>query len=419
MKDKYPSVKQLAAEAKIDSDEALIRLWYAGFEEITTASDRIGDKDLKRAKKILGIATADEFRSFQYWQSLLGLSVKELELLMKQLSIPFNPEAKKLPRGAVSRLKKEAHIRNSSAYILSKEEGKELKHISISVSHDIERIPLDDSPTLKWSIIGHKYQLNLLNYDQVLGVHNALVSDFFETKDPIIPSGCRNRNLLESALFRPQTSNGGELKYPTVEMAAGALLHSLIHNHPFHNGNKRTALVSMLVFLDMNDFLLTCNEDELYKLVLQVALHRVVSDKCKDLCDREVLAVASWLAANSRAIERGNRPIEFRKLRHILNSHGCDIQLTGKGGSKINISRIIIKKNGFWGTAKEVTLHTQIYYGGEGKEMRRDAINKVRIDLELDEKHGIDAKAFYENAATSVDDFIVTYSKTLNRLAKL
>src|SRR5258708_1626270 len=74
----------------------------------------------------------------------------------------------------------------------------------------------------------------------VLVIHNQLVRDFAESGDPIDPPGIRDRGeLLESALSRPQTSIGTTLKYPTIEMAAAALLHALVHNHPFHNGNKR------------------------------------------------------------------------------------------------------------------------------------------------------------------------------------
>jgi len=418
MKNKRPSIKQLAAEAKIDSEEALIRLWYAGFIDLTVVSDRISGHDLIRAKKVLGIASSIELISFQYWKLHFDLDDKEFGMLLRQLSISINQKAEKLPKGAVAKLKKESRKRANPEYIIDQTQGKEVKQISLSKNIDKDESYSGSSFEPKWDIIGHQHQLRWLSYDEVLKIHEALVNDFSETHDPIIPAGCRSKSLLASALFRPHTSNGGELKYPTIEMSAAALLHSLIHDHPFHNGNKRTALVSMLVFLDENDFLLTCNEDELFKFVLQVAMHRLGNVGIKWSSDNETLVIASWLTRNSRPMEKGNRQIVFRKLRHVLTEFGCFVELTGKGGSRINIYRTQ-KKTGFFGQAREKKLHTQIAYAGEGREVRRDAVNKIRTDLCLDEQNGIDAKAFYDSAKASVDDFIVKYSKTLQRLAKL
>lgn len=418
MKNKRPSIKQLASEAKIDSEEALIRLWYAGFEELTVSSDKISGHVLIRAKKILGIASPHELTSLQYWQLHFGLEDREFRTLLTQLSISLNPKSERLPKGAVAKLKKESRKRAVPEYMLSQTQGRRINHIPFSQNIDKKIAPIGILPKSNWNIVGHERKLRWLNNDEVLKIHEALVDDFATTSDPIIPSGYRNKSLLESALFRPQTSNGGELKYPTVEMSAAALLHALIHDHPFHNGNKRTALVSMLVCLDENDFLLTSNEDELFKFVLQVAMHRLGNGKICRSSDDETLAIAGWLILNSRPIERGNRPIVFRKLRHVLTQYGCSIELTGKPGSRINICRNL-KKTGFFGRTQKKMLYTQIFYAGEGRELKRDTLNKIRTDLHLDEQHGIDAKAFYENARGSVSDFIVIYSKTLQRLAKL
>jgi death-on-curing protein len=50
--------------------------------------------------------------------------------------------------------------------------------------------------------------------------------------------------LLESAVLRPQTAIGELDAYPSVHEKAAALMHSLIRNHPFVDGNKRTAVVA-------------------------------------------------------------------------------------------------------------------------------------------------------------------------------
>src|SRR5436190_18138540 len=87
----------------------------------------------------------------------------------------------------------------------------------------------------------------------VLALHEDLVALFAQEDNPIFPPGPKDLNLLESACTRPQTSFGKTEKYGSVEEKAAALLHSLVKNHAFHNGNKRTALVTMITFLWRNE----------------------------------------------------------------------------------------------------------------------------------------------------------------------
>jgi death-on-curing protein len=61
--------------------------------------------------------------------------------------------------------------------------------------------------------------------------------------------GVRDQGLLESAVMRPQTGY-----YTDVMEEAAALLESLVQNHPFHDGNKRTAFVVTDTFLKANGF---------------------------------------------------------------------------------------------------------------------------------------------------------------------
>src|SRR6478752_4495453 len=63
----------------------------------------------------------------------------------------------------------------------------------------------------------------------------------------------RDAGLLDSACHRPSASAFGEDAYPTLIMKAAALLHSLTANHPFIDGNKRTAWLATVVFLRDND----------------------------------------------------------------------------------------------------------------------------------------------------------------------
>lgn len=81
----------------------------------------------------------------------------------------------------------------------------------------------------------------------------------------------RDAGLLESAVHRPSASMFGEEAYPDLIDKAAALLQSLTINHPFFDGNKRTAWLSCVTFLAMNDVQLRPDIDAAERLVIAVA----------------------------------------------------------------------------------------------------------------------------------------------------
>jgi death-on-curing protein len=104
-----------------------------------------------------------------------------------------------------------------------------------------------------------------LTLDEVLGIHADQIRRYGGR------SGLRDLGLLQSALAIPETTFEGEFLHGTVfEMAAAYLFH-LARNHPFVDGNKRTALMSTLVFLGLNGHRLDAEPESLYELVDGVA----------------------------------------------------------------------------------------------------------------------------------------------------
>ncbi|MGH2721806.1 MAG: type II toxin-antitoxin system death-on-curing family toxin [Actinomycetota bacterium] len=77
--------------------------------------------------------------------------------------------------------------------------------------------------------------------------------------------------LLESAVLRPQPTVFGQDAYPDVDTKAAALLHSLIRNHPFVDGNKRTAVIAVLVYYGLNGFWLEAEQNELVAVAVDMA----------------------------------------------------------------------------------------------------------------------------------------------------
>lgn len=105
-------------------------------------------------------------------------------------------------------------------------------------------------------------------------IHDDLIGSLWPDVDPVSESEYRNIQLLESALARPFHSAGGQDAYPTLVDKATALFHSLIANHPFQNGNKRTAVLAVEAFLLGNGHGISLNNDEMYELAQKTASYR-------------------------------------------------------------------------------------------------------------------------------------------------
>ena len=82
--------------------------------------------------------------------------------------------------------------------------------------------------------------------EEVISIHEQMI-DAFGGRYPI-----HDFAMLHSALSRPQATFAGKDLYETIFEKATALLHSMILNHPFDDGNKRTAITTCAYFLYKN-----------------------------------------------------------------------------------------------------------------------------------------------------------------------
>ena len=108
-----------------------------------------------------------------------------------------------------------------------------------------------------------------LTLDEVLSLHADQIERYGGRR------GVRDMTLLESALGMPQASMGGKYLHGTLTEMAAAYLFHIARNHPFVDGNKRTALMTTLIFLGLNGRSLEARGDELADLVLGVAAGKV------------------------------------------------------------------------------------------------------------------------------------------------
>lgn len=124
--------------------------------------------------------------------------------------------------------------------------------------------------------------MNYLTPEQVLFIHYRLIEETGGSH------GLRDIGLLQSAIARPMAAFGGDELYPDIFTKAAALMHSLIKNHPFIDGNKRTAITSSSIFLLRNGFQITASNKELEQFTLEAASTKI-----------EIEKIAKWFKKHS------------------------------------------------------------------------------------------------------------------------
>jgi death-on-curing protein len=112
-----------------------------------------------------------------------------------------------------------------------------------------------------------------LSNSQVIKIHERQIEIFGGT------AGIRDEGLLDSALAQPQTTFGGELLHPTIHEQAAAYLYHLAMNHPFIDGNKRTAFAVMDTFITLNGYTLNLSVEEAYNLVIRVVQREISKEE--------------------------------------------------------------------------------------------------------------------------------------------
>jgi death on curing protein len=125
----------------------------------------------------------------------------------------------------------------------------------------------------------HVKAINMVQYltpEQVLFLHNRLIA---ETGGG---HGIRDLGMLLSALGRPQATFDAKDLNSDVFSKAAALMDSLVRNHPFVDGNKRTAITAAALFLRINGFQLVVENNEMVRFTLACAQSQLSLDEIMD-----------------------------------------------------------------------------------------------------------------------------------------
>lgn len=105
----------------------------------------------------------------------------------------------------------------------------------------------------------------MINIYEVDLIHSKIIDRFGGSY------GIRDRGLLESSIVRPFQEFDGKQLYPSIIEKSASLIQSILSNHPFVDGNKRTGYVLMRLMLNKNGIILIASESEKYDFVIKIA----------------------------------------------------------------------------------------------------------------------------------------------------
>jgi len=306
-----------------------------------------------------------------------------------------------------------------------------------------------------------------LSVQDVLGIHEYVV-DFFAEEDPVYP-GVKSQDLLASAVQRPLIGCPNTPKYPDTYLAIATLTYGLTKNHPFMDGNKRTAVIAMLAFLDLwkLQFVATVNDTDLYSLMIALTenkmhqfdrsykvqskektqpdiskkiqldidyyylsaartlklpsnaelLKRSLRTEYLEDADLSVYILSRWLLKYTRRREVRDRRVTLRELQQILKKF--DAVLNQVDGTTYEVVRTYEqRKRGWlglrsWNEKKQVTCY-RLHVGGKNRLIGIDQIKGLRKACELDM---YDYHTFYGDRAPA-DYFLIEHSQVLKRLSR-
>jgi death on curing protein len=153
--------------------------------------------------------------------------------------------------------------------------------------------------------------MRYLTIDELVYINEQITQD---SKIHTIVDGkrkVRDMGLLEAAAGRPMQTVFGEDAYPTPQEKAAALLHSLARNHPFADGNKRTATVAALFMLEVNGWCVRWDAEDALAQIMAIAEG-----------EGDMETFAGWLSIEAcPPSPEEDAQADMKTIQHLMDTH--------------------------------------------------------------------------------------------------
>lgn len=236
-----------------------------------------------------------------------------------------------------------------------------------------------------------------LTCEDVIDAHYLICDHFLKLGEGIAGFGPKDFGLLSSAVSRQLASAGGSFVYNDFWDIAASLIFGLVNDHPFHDGNKRTAFLSSVFFMMEHGYLPAVDITEVEDFMVEIAEY-----KAKNGVHMEINRISPQFKTMFRKQDnRMSYIVTFNELQSLLRKHQCSIG--DPDGNYINVYR---------GDDRVA----QIGFPGWSREVSRNAISTVRKATGLLPENGVDAQVFFKGA-DPLSVLIGEYEEPLKRLA--
>ncbi|HBZ44951.1 MAG TPA: hypothetical protein DEO85_13050 [Maritimibacter sp.] len=264
----------------------------------------------------------------------------------------------------------------------------------------------------------------LLSYEDVLDAHFCIVDFFTREGYGLGGIGVKDIGTFVSTVERQYAGYGSADIYENDYQKIASLMFGIIKNHPFYDGNKRTAFLCALLQLNRMGRIIKVSEKEFEDLMVEIAddsiqrrsaLKELRKKKAKNA---EILYLGRYLEKNSRKRARLNKTIKFRQLRQIVEENGFSFANSNKGTiDLVKVSRKPVRR--FWSRDKVETTKTvlaTIAYHGEGVDVPDNTVKLVRQACGLTDQDGFDGEVLLRDAQPTFQ-LINSYQSALQNLA--
>lgn len=262
----------------------------------------------------------------------------------------------------------------------------------------------------------------------IVGIHDVLrahflVLDYFSRLGQGAGGvGPRSINLLHSAVSRQMVGFEGRHKWKDDLEVCATLFYGLIADHPFYDGNKRTAFLVATYHLQTLGRTLTVAATEFERLALRTADHQLrvyqrFSSFAAQGSDGEVRFIADFFRRKTRAVDHRQYLVSYRQLDSLLRRHGFFLgQPDGNYIHVIRSEKRLVLKFPLPSFQKREQSVMKVGFPGWTREVEPGLVKRIRERTGLTDEKGIDSQVFFKGA-DEFEALIGRFHEPLERLA--
>ncbi len=256
----------------------------------------------------------------------------------------------------------------------------------------------------------------LLSEYEVMKAHYIL-SDYFLSEGESVRFGIHDFGLLSSAVSRQCVAFGGKEKWNTPIQKIATLVFGLVKDHAFNDGNKRTALLSMLLALNKNKRQADCKKEVFETLLVRIAANKLSDyNEFKNFNgpDAEVEFIADFIRRKTRKVDASSHSLTYEEFNTKLKKY--NVWLGDPSGNYINVyqtkttpKRLFVRQQ-----SKNDRILQIGFRSWKSQVSQKDLKNVLRV-AKLTSDYGVDSRVFYYGAEPEYK-LIEEYYPILKRL---